>query len=225
MILSVLFMFYGLKPVEETDDPLVDPAADGSEVRPTVLIVAVLVFALWAYSVRNEVKQFINMEDKLSYFTSFWNIVDLTQIIFIMIIILSVVTSMFGVEGLISAETLRVMGAFASCCQMIKIYDWLRMFDDTSFFILLIGETLKDIVPFMILLAVTLLTFGVPMVLLNLNRGDDNVIIEPIFGFWILDLLMNQYLLALGEFNMDNFAENPQSAICYFFFILATFIT
>merc|ERR1719458_472195 len=36
---------------------------------------------------------------------------------------------------------------------------------------------------------------------------------------------MNQYLLALGEFNMDSFAENPQSAICYVFFILATFIT
>lgn len=190
-----------------------------------VLTLAVLVAALWAYSVRNEVKQFTNMDEKLSYFTSFWNVVDLTQIIFNMIIIISVVTSMFGLEGLISFEVLRVMGAFASCCQMIKCYDWLRMFDDTSFFILLIGETLKDIVPFMILLSVTLLTFGVPMVLLNLNRGDDNAVIEPIFGFWVLDLLMNQYLLALGEFNMDSFAENPQSAICYVFFILATFIT
>ena len=103
-----------------------------------VLTLAVLVAALWAYSVRNEVKQFTNMDEKLSYFTSFWNVVDLTQIIFNMIIIISVVTSMFGLEGLISFEVLRVMGAFASCCQMIKCYDWLRMFDDTSFFILLI---------------------------------------------------------------------------------------
>lgn len=108
---------------------------------------------------------------------------------------------------------------------MVKCYDWLRLFESTSFYILLIGETLNDIKPFMILLAVTLLTFGIPMVLLNLNRGEDNAIIEPIFGFWLLDLIMNQYLLALGEFNMDNFSDNDNSALCYLFFILATFVT
>jgi len=32
-------------------------------------------------------------------------------------------------------------------------------------------------------------------------------------------------MLALGEFNIDNFAGQPHALLCYFFFISATFIT
>ena len=49
--------------------------------------------------------------------------------------------------------------------------------------------------------------FGMPMVMLNLNRADNNQVVDEVFGFWGLDAFLNQYLLALGEFNMDNFAE------------------
>ena len=38
-------------------------------------------------------------------------------------------------------------------------------------------------------------------------------------------MLLNQYLLALGEFNHGNFANEPQAILCYTFFIGATFFT
>ena len=38
-------------------------------------------------------------------------------------------------------------------------------------------------------------------------------------------MLLNQYLLALGEFNYENFKDQPQSYMCYIFFVFATFIT
>lgn len=44
-----------------------------------------------------------------------------------------------------SDETLRIVAAITSCSLMIKLYDWLRLFDGTSFYILLIAETMKDI--------------------------------------------------------------------------------
>lgn len=105
------------------------------------------------------------------------------------------------------------------------MFDWLRLFDKTSFFIKLIGETLVDILPFMILLVTSLMMFGVPVAMLNLNRAEgDNDIVSTIFGFWIFDLLANQYFLSLGEFNTDNFEAGPQSILCYIFFFAATFI-
>lgn len=61
----------------------------------------------------------------------------------------------------------------------------------------------------MILMLACLMVFGLPMFFLNLNRTPENALIDDPFGFWFLNVFLNQYLLALGEFNMDNFAANP----------------
>ena len=93
------------------------------------------------------------------------------------------------------------MASFAICLLTLKIYDWLRLFETTSFFILLIGRTIIDIGPFMIFFMVALLAFGLPMSILDLNRSDeDATLISSTYGFWFFDLLVNQYLLSLGEF-------------------------
>ena len=78
----------------------------------------------------------------------------------------------------------------------------------------------------MILLVVSLLIFGTPMGFLSLNSSDaEDQVVSSVFDSWLLDILFNQYLLALGEFNMDGFDESPQKVICYLFFMSATFIT
>ena len=63
------------------------------------------------------------------------------------------------------------------------------------------------------------------MYMLQLNRTEENAIIDEVFGIWILDTLYNQYMLSLGEFSIDNFDDNPQTFLCYCIFLLATFIT
>lgn len=77
----------------------------------------------------------------------------------------------------------------------------------------------------MILILTTLATFGVPMIILNLNLDAESQVVDDVFGYWVLNMLLNQYLLALGEFSLDNFASNQQVFLCYFFFICATFIS
>ena len=57
----------------------------------------------------------------------------------------------------------------------MKFYDWLRLFDATAFYITLIEITLTDILPFLVLFIVALLTFGIPLTMLTMNRtGDDS---------------------------------------------------
>ena len=74
------------------------------------------------------------------------------------------------------------MAAIASCLVVIKVFYWLRLFEYTAFYILLLKKTLIDIRIFMILLFVALATFGIPMIILNFNRGKDNEAVEGLFG-------------------------------------------
>lgn len=40
----------------------------------------------------------------------------------------------------------------------------------------------------------------------------------------VMDSILTMYLIALGEFNTDGFAEGPNVTICWFFFVMASFI-
>ena len=62
------------------------------------------------------------------------------------------------------------MAAVASCFILIKIFDWLRLFEGTSFYIILIEYTLTDISQFLLIYFVSLITFGMPLHMINLNR-------------------------------------------------------
>ena len=93
---------------------------------------------------------------------------------------------------------------------MLKIYDWLRLFEKTSFYVKLVELTLEGVGWFMILFIVALVGFGLPMSMLDMNRGEDAHLIAQIFGWWFIDALYNQYLLSLGEFSSLASAEgNP----------------
>ena len=97
------------------------------------------------------------------------------------------------------------MAAFAIFSMFVKVLDWMRLFDQTSFYILLIKQTIKDIAAFLGLLFISLLMFGIPMIMLNNNRTDELALVEQKFSNWIPNMLINQYLLSLGEFTLDNF--------------------
>lgn len=109
----------------------------------------------------------------------------------------------------IPLETLRVLAAFATCITLLRLINWMRLFEDTSFYVLLIRVTIDDIKYFMLLLIISLLMFGVPVLMLDMNSEEGSEMIEDNFHFWLFDLMFNQYMLALGEFGMDNFQDHP----------------
>ena len=85
-------------------------------------------------------------------------------------------------ETYIEPEILRQLAAFASCSLLIKVYDWLRLFENTGFYILLLEETIRDVISFLILIITALLMFGMPMIMLNLNSGEDEGIVDDPAG-------------------------------------------
>ena len=125
-------------------------------------------------------------------------------------------------------QTLRILAATASGLIVTKIYDWLRLFEPTSFYVQLVEKTLKDLKYFMILLVVASLMFGLPMNLVNMSLQDDSPLVKQFSNIGILDTVITQYVLSLGEF-LDFFDGVPvghlETAFAILLFFGATFFT
>ena len=122
----------------------------------------------------------------------------------------------------------RVLCVFVIISQGIKaVLDWLRLFDNTSFYVTLISRTITDIGYIGLIIAIILVYVGCSMYMLQLNSSisAENDIVSPIFNVFIFDSVLNQYLLMLGEFNMDAFQDHANLILCYLIFISSTFIT
>lgn len=121
-------------------------------------------------------------------------------------------------------QKLRIIAALTSCFNFIKIFDWLRLFDKTAFYVQLISEILLEIRWYSILVILSLMTFGLPMVMLNLNRDDEEYIIKPIFNWWMIDNLLSQGLASMGKSDSSNYAKKDDEELVYVFYFLTTFI-
>ena len=123
---------------------------------------------------------------------------------------------------MIPIEYLRVCAAFASLFTLTKLLDWLRLFEKTGFYVKLVAETLNDIKYFILLLLTTLIMFGVPVVMLDASSDKDKDLIDKASNLWIFDLMYTQYMLALGAFEPEHYADHPQAILALLFFIGAT---
>ena len=159
----------------------------------------------------------------MDYFRVIWNWVDMMNLPLTALVIITSFKPFF----IFDIETLRAIASVASCFLMLKFFDWLRVFEPTAFYVLLMLETIKDTKVFIILIIFALMMFGIPLTILNANRTDADEIVESQIGLWVFDMLLNQYLLALGEWENTraNFAEGIQTNLCYAFFLSATFIS
>lgn len=102
-----------------------------------------------------------------------------------------VIVSSVPQDPLISLKNLRPVASFASCALLLKLFDWMRLFDKTSFYVKLIQKTLSEIRPFMILIVAALATFGVPMTILNLDLVAGSEVVGDALGFWLMNMLLN----------------------------------
>ena len=134
-----------------------------------------------------EARQFKGLTKKMKYISNGWNWIDFFGLSLSLIFNIHTLAEMHEIP----VETLRIMAAFATCAIFIKLYDWLRLFESTAFYVLLVKLTMKDILPFMILLFVSLLIFDIPMSMLSLNRDENSTLVDESFGFWLIDAVYN----------------------------------
>ena len=94
--------------------------------------------------------------------------------------------------------------------------DWLRLFNETAFFVGLTVETIYDIRWFIVIMVIWYITFGTAFYIINLKRTDQKEFdvygnkedvsakfVPENFKVWFLDAMSNQYELSLGEFQVE----------------------
>ena len=100
-----------------------------------------------------------------------------------------------------SVKNARLLCSVVVLIIWLKLKDFLRLFDTTAFFIKLIEQTIEDIIPFMMIFPFFLYSIGTSVYILNMSRGDDDQIMDQFAGHWVFDVFVNQYLLALGDWD------------------------
>ena len=109
----------------------------------------------------------------MEYFMDPFNLIDVGGLTLSAFIMLMIITEL----KFVSFALLRVLASIATCFNLMKIFDWLRLFSGTSFYIRLIGNTLADIIQFLLIFVVALNCFGIPLVFLDLNREGGALLI------------------------------------------------
>ena len=117
----------------------------------------------------------------------------------------------------------RSLCSLAVVLMWFKAFYWMRLFTATSFYVRLIRETIYDIRWFLILFIVILMTFGNTLLILGEGRADP--IYTKFFNVDFINVIMNQYLLSLGEFDTENFVLEGSDVLVWVIFIATTFIT
>lgn len=123
-------------------------------------------------------------------------------------------------------NAVRIIAAFSLFILWMKMFDWLRLFEATSFYIKLVTAVFYDMSSFMLLFFTGMAMFGSSMYMLQLSSTSQiDTVIKAQIGHFFLDTLVNQYLISLGEFDFEGFQEHPQRYLCWVLFSFSTFFT
>ena len=159
-------------------------ASDDESPSAAIILSAVVTLALWVRQTYLEVRQAIS--EGLGYI-NFWNMIDFSGLILVFLILLMTSTKV----AIMPVESQRIVAAFACCFTLIKLFDWLRLYEDTGFYVRLVQVTIYDVRFFLLLLFATLMMFGFPVLMIDGNSKQDKELIEGVFSFWLVDLLYN----------------------------------
>ena len=160
----------------------------------------------------SEIKQ-RKTHDTFYDYLSIWNLVDVTYITLNIIIMLmnfaDVMRLEFGdPEGGISLLSLswfvvdrekgslsiqRKLAAFSTLLLWFRFYDWLKLFKQTAFYLVLIKNTIYYSRDFILIILTSLMGFGSVVYFLNIDKLPEDEMMTNRYGIMFLDIFQNQY--------------------------------
>jgi len=189
--------------------------------NPWTRLVGLLLVAFEILFVAVEVKQVKDLSLR-EYVRNKWNWIEILTIFGNTFILLQHGFKPFD----ISYSLLVSLASVAIIFLYMKLFYWLRIFENLAYYVRMVSETIYDIAYFIILFVLCVFSFAHAVFVLNRNAvAEDQELYGPSFGFRPTDAIVNQYLLGLGEFNTDNFENSPNRVLIWIYFILATFLT
>ena len=152
----------------------------------------ILRFALLAFTLYFLWYELVQVkQNRLTYIFDPFNIIDISSATINTIVVVSYGFSL----NIMEEKTARLMAAISCVLMWVKLFYWMRLFGNTSFYIRMVVDTIADVMIFLILVFMILFTFGNAMFILNYNRSIDDAagdnIIIPHFSNSIVNIFLN----------------------------------
>ena len=132
----------------------------------TLLVLGAILLPLWVIQIVHEIKEISAGDDLeiMEHFTNWANQLDLVHLVMtpVMLINSCTITPLFFEQ-----VTSNQLAAFVCFSVVAKSFDWLKLFDNTAFYILLIEKTLSGITYFLTPFWIACLMFAMPMVIMK----------------------------------------------------------
>lgn len=122
------------------------------------------------------------------------------------------------------------MGAFM---MWLIFMSWMRLFDQTSFYYMMITEALNDIKYFLVMILLCVCMFGNAILVLddnqillaNANEEEYEKLVPVVTLSRFTDAMISQYMVGLGTIDYSTYLHNKALGLIWFYLILATIIT
>jgi len=174
--------------------------------RAAAFIFAIILIVFQTFFVAVEINQIL--KNWKGYLTSFWNIVDISSIVFNYTLLIMVLSE---------NQNNNVENAFAGFAVFllwVRLFYLLRVFESTAYLVSMITAIIIDMKYFMLALLVAILAFGNAYFILGRNSEEDNFT-----GNNIWEAFIYAVRTGLGDFNVDGFGTSDELLIWIIFFI------
>jgi len=158
---------------------------------------------------------------------NFYNNVDYIHLPVTMFIVLEHYIVFFN----LSINTLYMLSSYVSILLWIKLFENMRSFQATAFYVRLISQTFTEMAYFLLILIFIIIFSGFTLYVHDINYTRRGIL--EYTDFFTMDnklfsrlpnAIISQYLLTLGEFELEDLQESPDSPSGIVLFIIWTFI-
>ena len=132
--------------------------------------------------------------------------------------------------GLASVDTLRIVAAYDTLILAFKVLECLRATDATAFYARLIVQTFKDMSWFLVILFGLIIISAVTFYIHDMNSiekgfGEQgNFMPLNSYDARFLNNVAYQYLMTLGEFDIDHLMDSEDKPSPFLLFFVYTFV-
>ena len=155
-------------------------------------------------------------KNRINYFLSFWNIVDLINL---GLIIATVICDWTNIDE----QDWVTLSSIAVCFSWLKLFYFGRMFLPTAGFIRMIVEVIKDARWFLLVFMMSVLGFANCFHVLARNHSGGGILDGK-----VVSTLVYSWAGSLGDFSLDGFSDpefKDYEEIIYIVFLLFTLTT
>ena len=132
------------------------------------------------YGIYVEINQMCGLRSK---YLNTWNFADMISLFLSIIMIIAIFT-----EAVETTEQLRLLAAIAISLEILKIFDWFRLFDNTAFYVSLLSQAIGEIKYFIIITVTAMMLFGILMDIISMSSEAGSAGYErlSIFGIFTI---------------------------------------